>query len=135
MDKLIASAWDPPSPQASSKVQLLAHYFNKNLDLFKAIIAHVMGKSQFKTISLKQFVTKVLDSYMPNLASENTLYFLDWYLISLSKFAALRQYFNFVNVLKHHNTINNARTKINTRVKAEFQFVQSHTAGQQSGYI
>lgn len=99
-----------------SRVQLTVYYYLHHIHDLKAILGKVMAKSTREYIELRKFTLSTLNSTLIYLDTDSTIYFLDWYLVSLQTYAALRTYFNFVNVLKHQNTIDKRRQKLNQQV-------------------
>lgn len=132
MTILITSVvFEPLNAPVPGKIQLLAYYF-RNMNELKSIIVHIMNQCKTKAIELRKITQMQTNSILRNLETESTLYFLDWYLISLGKFEALRKFFNFSSVLKHSNTINNMRQSINAKVKSRFQYLPTGTQANES---
>lgn len=88
----------------------------------KSIISHIMNVSKSKAIELRKFTKNQICSVLTNLGLAITLYFLDWSLISLARYETLRMFFNFKDILKHHNTIDRRRQTINKDMKIAFNF-------------
>ncbi len=85
-----------------------------------------MKKSQRKAIELRQCVEKSKSLSLKNTDTNHFLYFIDWNLLSFAKWDNFRSFFNLTTILKHKNTLNNARQNINKKFENDFSYATTN---------